>query len=147
MYTQSIVFSYFQKKALRLIYFKECNAHTIPLHFKSKIVKLPDKRLFTWYEEGSEVTHPPPPFISGPPVIQGSGVPLFSLSISVCRRFEPPFYRHPLYGHPSFLYYLQTSCLWQDFSDNIAPMKYRITTKINSCGKVISLFLEDKKQH
>ena len=32
-----------QKKALRLIYFKERNAHTAPLFFKSKIVKLPNK--------------------------------------------------------------------------------------------------------
>ena len=32
-----------QKKALRLIYFKESNAHTAPLFFKSKIVKLPNK--------------------------------------------------------------------------------------------------------
>ena len=30
-----------QKKALRLIHFKEHNAHTAPLFFKSKIVKLP----------------------------------------------------------------------------------------------------------
>ena len=32
-----------QKKALRLIHFKERNAHSAPLFFKSKIVKLPDK--------------------------------------------------------------------------------------------------------
>ena len=32
-----------QKKALKLIHFKEHNAHTAPLFFKSKIVKLPDK--------------------------------------------------------------------------------------------------------
>ena len=32
-----------QKKALRSIHFKEHNAHTAPLFFKSKIVKLPDK--------------------------------------------------------------------------------------------------------
>ena len=32
-----------QKKALRLIHFKKCNAHTAPLFFKSKIVKNPDK--------------------------------------------------------------------------------------------------------
>ena len=42
-----------QKKALRLIHFKEHNAHTAPLFFKSKIVKLPDKIkiencLFIW---------------------------------------------------------------------------------------------------
>ena len=32
-----------QKKALRLIHFKERNAHTAPLFFRSKIMKLPDK--------------------------------------------------------------------------------------------------------
>ena len=32
-----------QKKALRLIHFKERNAHSAPLFFKSKIVTLPDK--------------------------------------------------------------------------------------------------------
>ena len=32
-----------QKKALRLIHFKEPNAHTAPLFTKSKIVKLPGK--------------------------------------------------------------------------------------------------------
>ena len=32
-----------QKKALRLIHFKERNAHSAPLFFKSKIVKLPNK--------------------------------------------------------------------------------------------------------
>ena len=32
-----------QKKALRLIHFKERNAHTAPLFFKSKIMQLPDK--------------------------------------------------------------------------------------------------------
>ena len=32
-----------QKKALRLIHFKEGNAHTAPLFLKSKTVKLPDK--------------------------------------------------------------------------------------------------------
>ena len=83
MYTQSIVFSYFQKKALRLIYFKECNAHTTPLHFKSKIVKLPDKRLFTWYEEGSEVTHPPPFHIRSPCNSGLRGPPFQPLNISV----------------------------------------------------------------
>ena len=38
---QSIDFLYFKRK--RLIHFKERNAHTAPLFFKSKIVKLPDK--------------------------------------------------------------------------------------------------------
>ena len=42
MYTQSITLSY-SKKALTLINFKERTAHTAPLFFKSKIVKLPDK--------------------------------------------------------------------------------------------------------
>ena len=31
----------------------------------------------------------------------------------------------------------------EKFSDDITPLKYRINTKENSCGKVISLFLED----
>ena len=32
-----------QKKALRLIHFKESNASTVPLFFKSKVVRFPDK--------------------------------------------------------------------------------------------------------
>ena len=32
-----------QKKALRLIHLKECNAHSAPVFFKSKMGKLPDK--------------------------------------------------------------------------------------------------------
>ena len=63
----------------------------------------------------------------------------------VCRRFEPstpPFYWHPLHGHPPpsplFLYFFfPKPRFWIDFSDNIAPVKYRISTKINSCSKVI----------
>ena len=55
--------------------------------------------IFTWYEEGSEV----PPLKSGPPAIQGSEVPPFILSISMCRRFEPPpSIDNPLYVHPTF---------------------------------------------
>ena len=39
----------------------------------------------------------------------------------------------PLYGHP------------QDFFYNITPMKHRINRKINSCGKVMSSFLNTEK--
>ena len=46
----------------------------------------------------------------------------------------PPFY---LFSEPRFR---------QDFFDNITPMKYWINTKINSCGKVNSSFLEDWKR-
>ena len=35
-----------QKKAIRLIHFKEYNAHTAPLFLESKMVKLPDKIKF-----------------------------------------------------------------------------------------------------
>ena len=55
--------------------------------------------------------------------------------------FEPHFYGHP----PPLIYPLRTPRPWQDASDNIAPLKYQINTKINSCGKVISSFLEDQK--
>lgn len=46
--------------------------------------------------------------------------------------FESFYRQPPLYGHPLFIFFL-----------NIVPMKYRIKTKINSCGKVIFSFLED----
>ena len=88
----------------------------------------------------------------GPPVIQGSKVLLSAsqeyveVEVVVCRRSEPLFYRKPpLYGYPPFLYFFQTHCFWQDFSGYIAPMKYQINTKINSCGKVIFSFSEDFK--
>ena len=50
---------------------------------------------------------------------------------------QPPT---PLYGHPS-----QIPHFWQAFCDNVAPMKFRTNTKINSCGKLIYSFLEGKK--
>ena len=69
--------------------------------------------------------HPPPP------------PPFNPLNIIVCRSFELPSNRHmPLYGHPPFLYFFQIPHFWQDFSDNIAPVKCWINTKVNSCGKV-----------
>ena len=43
----------------------------------------------------------------------------------------------------SFLYFFRIPRFCQDFSDSIAPLKYRINTKINSCGEVIPSFLED----
>ena len=62
----------------------------------------------------------------------------------VCGRFEPsppPFYWHPLHGHPPppplFIFFFPKPRFWIDVSDNIAPVKYRISTKINSCSKVI----------
>ena len=70
----------------------------------------------------------------------------------MCKRFDPPpFYRkptHPLYGHPPPFYLFFPAPLippsfWRDIFDNIAPLEYRLNTKINSCGKVISSFLED----
>ena len=79
--------------------------------------------------------------LQGPP-LSLSGVYIYV----VCRRSEPLFYRKPpLYGYPPFLYFFQTHCFWQDFSGYIAPMKYQINTKINSCGKVIFSFSEDFK--
>ena len=63
----------------------------------------------------------------------------------VCRRFETPspsIDNHPIW--PSLLlFFPQTFHFWQDFSDNINSVKCQIDTKINSCDKVISLFLED----
>ena len=92
-----------------------------------------------------------PPFKSGFPSnsgLQASPLsPPFSLSISQCGEGlsissidTPPF----MVILPPFIFF-QTPCFWQDFSDNIAPMKYQINTKINSCGKVIFSFLEDLK--
>ena len=49
----------------------------------------------------------------------------------MCRRFEPSFYKQPPYkAIPHFSYFFRTHCFWQDFPDNIAPVKYRINTKI-----------------
>ena len=72
------------------------------------------------------------------------GPPFQPLNIIVCRRFEPsPSMDSPLYGHPPFYIFFQTLHFWQDFYINIAPMKYRINTKRNSFGKIISSFLEN----
>ena len=68
-------------------------------------------RYYAWYEEGSET----PSFKSclpsnlRSPSNSGLQDPLpFSLSITVCRRFEPPFYRqlHSMARLP-FLYFYQ----------------------------------------
>ena len=54
-----------QKKALRLIHFKERNAHTAPLFFKSKVVKLPNKiRIETCIFIGKYVNNTSPIFNS-----------------------------------------------------------------------------------
>ena len=54
-----------------------------------------------------------------------------------------PFYRQPLCtAIPPFLSFFRSLCFWQDLFDNIAPMKYQINAKINSCGKVIYSFSE-----
>ena len=67
--------------------------------YKERDKAMKNNSIFTWYEEGSEV----PPSKSGPPAIQGSEVPPFILSISMCRRFEPPLsIDNPLYVHPTF---------------------------------------------
>ena len=81
----------------------------------------------------------------------------------VRRRSEPPFYRQsppymairPFYifsnppfiwpPPPPFLYFFLPLPFWQDFSNNITSLKYQINTKIKSCGKVISSFLENQK--
>ena len=38
---------------------------------------------------------------------------------------------------PLFIFFFPKPRFWIDFSDNIAPVKDRISTKINSCSKVI----------
>ena len=58
----------------------------------------------SWYEKGFDV----PSFQIrycpnlGPPVIQGSKICPFSLSISVCKKFKPPSIDNPLHGYPPF---------------------------------------------
>ena len=44
-----------------------------------------------------------------------------------------------------FLSFSEPSGFGETFFGNIAPVKYHINRKINSCGKVISPFLEDQK--
>ena len=44
-----------------------------------------------------------------------------------------------------FYNFFQIPRFLEDFSDNIAPMKSKIKTKINSLGKVVSLCLENYK--
>ena len=68
----------------------------------------------------------------------------------VCRGFEPPSKDNPappIWPSSPFLIFPNASLpFWQDFYDNISPLKYQINTKTNSCGKVISLFLRTRKQ-
>ena len=61
------------------------------------------------------------------------------------QKVETPFYRQfPLYIAIPFCLFLKSTLL-AIFFGKIAPMKYRIYTKINSSGKVISSCLEDYK--
>ena len=54
-----------QKKALRLIHFKERSAHSAPLFFKSKIVKLPDKiKIENWLFISKYVNNKLPPIFN-----------------------------------------------------------------------------------
>ena len=71
--------------------------------------------------------------------------PPFSLSISECEKgLNSPFLwtTSPYMVIPLFIFF-PIPQFWQDFSVNIAPLKYRINTKINSGVRIISLFLED----
>ena len=62
------------------------------------------------------------------------------LHIMCSRKFEPPFYRQPFPPLMAilFIYFLRIPRFRQDFSDNIAPMKY-----LNLCDKVSFSFLDD----
>ena len=61
----------------------------------------------------------------------------------VCRRFEPLLPPHPT--HRSVFYiFCESPLLTTLFLTNSASLKYRKNTKIKSCGKVISSFLEGK---
>ena len=42
----------------------------------------------------------------------------------------------PIWSSPHFYLFFQTPRFWQDFFNNIIPMKYWIDTEINSRGKV-----------
>ena len=58
---------------------------------------------------------------------------------------EPSFYRHsPNMVPPTHPFYIFSECpYWQNLSNNIIPLKYQMKTKINSCSKVISSFLQN----
>ena len=65
--------------------------------------------------------------------------------VIVSRKLKPPSIDNPpLYSHPLLFLFLEPTLL-AIFFGNIAPMKYRINTKINSSGKDISSSLEDYK--
>ena len=66
--------------------------------------------------------------------------------VIVSRKFKLPSIDNPPSLQPSFPFYLFLEpTLLAIFFSNIALMKYRINTKINSSGKVISSSLEDYK--
>ena len=69
----------------------------------------------------------------------------WKINHSVQKVWTPLLWATPLYDHSPFLSFFWTPCFWQQFFDNVTPMKYRINIKINSCGKVISSSVEDKK--
>ena len=58
------------------------------------------------------------------------------------RRFEPPFYKlPPNMAIPQFIFFPEIPAFaLADFFDNIAPIKYRINTKINSLAKLLIHF-------
>ena len=70
-----------QKKALRLIHFKELNAHSAPLFFKSKIVKLPDKiKIENWLFISKYVNNKLPPIFNS-----------WFIFSSTCHNYETSF--------------------------------------------------------
>ena len=64
----------------------------------------------------------------------------------MCKRFKPPLLDTTpfIWPYPPHVFFPYTP-LWQYSFVNIAPMKYGVNTKINSCGKIISWCLEDYK--
>ena len=66
--------------------------------------------------------------------------------VVVSRKFKPPSTGNSPSIQPSYPFYLfLESTLLAIFFGKIAPIKYRINTKINSSGKVISSCLKDYK--
>ena len=64
----------------------------------------------------------------------------------VCRRFPSPFYRQPPFMAILLLYIFSKPPTFGNISiDNIVPMIYKINTKINSRGRLISSCFEDYK--
>ena len=79
-----------------------------------------------------------------------SNMTLFPVSLYiVCRRFDPPPppFPLPLYRKPALwpgsLFIFSPNQPLLKYGINTKILKNRISTKINSCGKVFSSFLED----